>query len=71
MNLKAESCHWVLSSEASLRLGFSEESLNSWRNCGYLKNGTHWKEELTNANNCIFYNLELCKKELRESWGFG
>ena len=60
---------WVGASEASKELGFSENSLKCWRECGYLKAGKHWKLPLNGASTGVLYNLELCKDEMNEWWG--
>ncbi len=60
---------WVSSEQASKELGFSEKSLDCWRNCGYLKLGKHWKESPDPINKGILYNLVLCEVEMQEWWG--
>ena len=60
---------WVVASDASESLGFSENTLNCWRNCGYLKADKHWKVILKNSKQTILYNVELCKEEMTQWWG--
>ena len=60
---------WVKANEASKELGYSENSLNCWRKCGYLKSGKHWKFNDNESTKEILYNLPLCAQEMSEWWG--
>ncbi len=60
---------WVDGKEASLKLGFSENSLKCWRDCGYLKSGKHWREDSCHNDKKVLYNIDQCTKEMNEWWG--
>ncbi len=60
---------WIGSEEASKKLGFSEKTLDCWRNCGYLKSGKHWKQYSNAYSAAILYNIILCEMEMDEWWG--
>ena len=60
---------WVSAQEASVKLGFSEKTLKCWINCGYLKDGKHWKHKYPNSSRSVLFNLLLCEKEMNEWWG--
>ena len=60
---------WADAADASIKLGFSEKSLNCWRECGYLKSGKHWIEQYNSNKKRIIYNIEQCTKEMNEWWG--
>ena len=60
---------WLDGAEASIRLGFSEKSLNCWRKCGYLKSGKHWKEQYYADKKRIIYDIDQCSEEMNEWWG--
>ena len=62
---------WVTSSQASIQLGVSEETLQYWREVGYLKPGTHWRSS-PNAQTApwtpeVIYHLRWCREEM-EYW---
>ncbi len=59
---------WLKASEAAPLLGFSINSLNCWRKCGYLKQGKHWRYSTQSSGN-VAYNLDQCKREMNEWWG--
>ncbi len=67
--LRSAKYPWVSAQEASHHLGFSEKSLECWKDCGYLKAGKHWKSKPGDTNNMTLYNLQLCKEEMHEWWG--
>ncbi len=59
---------WVSSLEASKVLGVSQDTLEKWREVGYLKPGTHWRSA-PNANFVpwtpeVIYHLMWCKEEM-------
>ena len=60
---------WVNGREASCKLGFSENSLKCWRDCGYLKLGKHWQLNNYTKSDRILYNIEQCTLEMNEWWG--
>ena len=60
---------WVSSQEASKELGFSEKTLKCWVNCGYLKDGKHWRYQSPKSSSKILYNIQLCQMEMNEWWG--
>ncbi len=67
--LRGASSNWLCASEASKKLGFSENSLKCWRECGYLKAGKHWMKKDPGSLGLVFYNIDLCAKEMNEWWG--
>ncbi len=60
---------WEESSIASQKLGLSENTLNSWRDCGYLESEKHWKYFFNGSRRAIMYNLEQCSLEITSWWG--
>ena len=62
---------WVTEQEASIQLGVDEKTLRSWRDIGYLKPGTHWKNSNVKDKNSIkssvFYHIRW-SKEVIEYW---
>ena len=62
---------WVNEEEASISLGLSEETLQKWREVGYLKPGTHWRscpnEQPVPWKPKVIYHLSWCK-EIIEYW---
>ncbi len=62
---------WVNQKLASEKLGVSEETLNSWREIGYLKPGTHWRSSPENEHRpwkpSVIYHLRWCK-EIIDYW---
>ena len=67
--MRTAKSRWVDGKEASTKLGFSENSLNCWRDCGYLKIGKHWCESRSTSVRKILYNIDQCTKEMNEWWG--
>ncbi len=69
-----EKSQWVSSSEASKFFEVSEKQLNSWREIGYLKAGTHWRSapesKLSKSEQSlpwqpeVIYHLRWCKEEI-------
>ena len=62
---------WVAGQEASACLGVSEETLQLWREIGYLKPGTHWRSS-PNSHAIpwkpeVIYHLRWCKEQM-EYW---
>ena len=59
---------WANSSEASKYLGVSEQTLQHWREIGYLKPGTHWRSsphsQLIPWTPEVIYHLRWCKEEM-------
>ncbi len=59
---------WVTSKEASQELGVSELTLDSLREIGYLKPGTHWrsahKVQAMPWKPEVIYHLRWCKEEI-------
>ena len=62
---------WVKEKEAGQILGVNEKTLDSWREDGYLKAGTHWRSSFDTVqipwNPKVIYNIRFCS-ELIESW---
>jgi len=61
---------WVTEQEASNQLGVAEETLQYWREIGYLRPGTHWKnyyEEKKSLKPKVFYHIRWAK-EMIEYW---
>ena len=59
---------WVTGQEASDGLGVSEETLQLWREVGYLKPGTHWrsaqKKQAMPWKPEVIYHLPWCREEI-------
>ena len=59
---------WVSGEEASEALSVSEETLQLWREVGYLKPGTHWRSaqrsEAMPWKPEVIYHLRWCKEEI-------
>ncbi len=59
---------WGTSEEASAFLGVSVETLQHWREIGYLKPGTHWKSSPDSQalpwKPNVIYHLRWCKEEI-------
>ena len=59
---------WVSGQEASAGLGVSEETLQLWREIGYLKPGTHWRSAQESKTMPwkpeVIYHLRWCKEEI-------
>ena len=59
---------WVSGQEASAGLGVSEETLQLWREIGYLKPGTHWrsahKSHAMPWKPEVIYHVQWCKEEI-------
>ncbi len=62
---------WATSIEASNFLGVSENTLELWREIGYLKAGTHWRSapisQVSPWRPEVIYHLRWCKEEM-EYW---
>ena len=62
---------WLLEEDASRCLGVSSETLQHWREVGYLKPGTHWRSAESNSSMPwkpeVIYHLSWCK-EIIEYW---
>ncbi len=62
---------WVTSKKASELLGVSEQTLNKWREVGYLKPGTHWRSSPGLGQQPwspqVIYHLLWCKEKI-EYW---
>ncbi len=62
---------WATSIEASNFLGVSENTLELWREIGYLKPGTHWRSapisQVSPWRPEVIYHLRWCKEEM-EYW---
>ena len=59
---------WVSAREASNLLGVSEGTLQTWREVGYLKPGTHWRSSPDSQSNPwkpdVIYHIRWCKEEM-------
>ena len=59
---------WVDESQASEQLGVSSDTLERWREIGYLKPGTHWRSSQELGNKPwtpeVIYHLRWCKEEI-------
>ena len=59
---------WVSGQEASAGLGVSEETLQLWREIGYLKPGTHWRSAQESKTMPwkpeVIYHLSWCEEEI-------
>ena len=59
---------WATSIEASETLGVSEQTLEHWREVGYLKPGTHWRSapnsDVIPWTPEVIYHLRWCKEEI-------
>ena len=59
---------WLLEEEACKELGVSSETLENWREIGYLKPGTHWrsahKVQAMPWKPEVIYHLRWCKEEI-------
>ena len=59
---------WGSGEDASAFLGVTEETLQHWREIGYLKPGTHWKSSPENQilpwKPKVIYHLRWCKEEM-------
>ncbi len=59
---------WVTSFQASRHFGVSENTLEKWRQIGYLKPGTHWRRSSLNRFypwiKHIVYHLRWCQEEM-------
>ena len=57
---------WVTEKEAGLIFGVNKKTLDSWRESGYLKPGTHWRSSLDSVqipwNPEVIYHLILCRE---------
>ena len=62
---------WASSLKASIHLGVTEKTLNHWREIGYLKYGTHWRNSVSIATTPrtseVVYQVNWCKEEM-EYW---
>ncbi len=62
---------WFLEEDASKKLGVSSETLQHWREVGYLKPGTHWRSAETKNSKPwkpeVIYHLNWCK-EIIDYW---
>ena len=62
---------WLSSEEASECFKASEETLDLWREIGYLKEGTHWRKQDTKGTirlkEEIYYHQTWCQEEI-EYW---
>ncbi len=62
---------WVSETEASKKLGVSRQTLEYWREIGYLKPGTHWRSSTSMKNKLwepsFIYHLRWCK-EILDYW---
>tara|TARA_Y100001968_G_C19202562_1_gene640709 strand:- start:350 stop:583 length:234 start_codon:yes stop_codon:yes gene_type:complete len=60
---------WAYSDETALCLEVSINTLNLWREIGYLKYGTHWRklESKKQNDNEIVYHINWCMEEM-EYW---
>ncbi len=59
---------WLSEHEASKKLGVKEETLQLWREVGYLKPGTHWRSSLNSDSSPwkpeVIYHLSWCEEEI-------
>ncbi len=62
---------WVSEKEASKQLRVSEQTLQFWREVGYLKAGTHWRSSPVSQpvpwTPEVIYHLRWCQEEI-EFW---
>ena len=62
---------WVSEAEAIKRLDVTWQTLRSWREIGYLKQGTHWRLNRNNhksiTHSKVIYHLNWCN-EVMEYW---
>ena len=59
---------WISEKEAIIEFQVDLKTLRAWRDVGYLKQGTHWRESARGKNylfnNEVFYHLRWCKEEI-------
>ena len=62
---------WATEDEASKEFGVSVQTLQFWREVGYLKPGTHWRsspaQQKSPWNPRVIYHLRWCN-EVIEYW---
>ena len=62
---------WIYEKAASDRLGVTEQTLQRWREIGYLKPGTHWRSspdiQPSPWKPKVIYHFRWCK-EMIEYW---